>query len=322
MLWKIHITVLAAVTLAAGCASGGGTEAKPAPAAPSATSAEATASAPSSATATTSSEPTSDVLLPGTRSIIHYSDPYEGEGAGTFTVVVGKPLAIAEQPDNHSLWMGVPVTVADVSGSPVVASSNFGLSPVKDATYGEVASGGGLDEDAITRTACRRMKQLESALYDAGMQNNIVAGMDLTSDLKKTTGCVVFSYERTDRPNTVTYYPVGLEQADTIAASWSIKPPTSTHQPPSGIVYSVASDGGISSVTYATANYGQQQDTSILGPRWSVKIPNRGVQTAILTAQAGGGATTITCSITIDGEQVAKQQSRGSYAVVTCTAPD
>jgi hypothetical protein len=236
------------------------------------------------------------------------------------TIAVGRPLAVAEQPDNQSLWVGVPVTVSDVSGSPLIGSSNFALSPVEDSTYGDMTPGTELSEDALIRTACKGMGQLESELSNAGMLSNSISGVELTSDLKKTVGCVVFTYDKSDRPATVSYHQNGLEEASTASRSWSMSLPTASHQPPSGIVYSVTSNSTISSVTYATANFGQQQDTSISGSKWSVKIPNRGVQTAVLTAQAGSGATTITCSISIDGQQVARQQSRGQFAVVTCTA--
>ena len=83
----------------------------------------------------------------------------------------------------------------------------------------------------------------------------------------------------------------------------------------------MSSNAGISSVTYATADFGQEQDTSISGSTWSKTIPTIGVQTPILTAQAAGGSSVITCTITVDGQQVVKQRSRGPYAVVTCTAP-
>lgn len=91
--------------------------------------------------------------------------------------------------------------------------------------------------------------------------------------------------------------------------------------------YEVTSDGAtLSSVTYLTINNGassQQQDTATAAP-WSkdIAIEDEGLFTSSvfsLVAQAGDGATTITCKITADGKTIQESTSTGPYAVATCS---
>lgn len=91
--------------------------------------------------------------------------------------------------------------------------------------------------------------------------------------------------------------------------------------------YEVTSDGKtLNSVTYLTINNGQssqQQDTATAAP-WSkdIAIDDAGVFTTSvfsLVAQAGDGATTITCKITADGKTIQESTSTGPYAVATCS---
>ncbi len=91
--------------------------------------------------------------------------------------------------------------------------------------------------------------------------------------------------------------------------------------------YEVTSDGQtLSSVTYLTINNGQssqQQDTEAAAP-WSkdVAIEDEDLFTSSvfsLVAQAGEGATTITCKITADGQTIQESTSTGPYAVATCS---
>lgn len=65
---------------------------------------------------------------------------------------VGEPLAVAEQPENKSLRVGVLVTVTGVVGTPLVSSSHFALGPVEDSTYGTMTPG----TDADSHRAGRR----------------------------------------------------------------------------------------------------------------------------------------------------------------------
>ncbi|MBN9209373.1 MAG: hypothetical protein J0H96_12005 [Microbacterium ginsengisoli] len=90
--------------------------------------------------------------------------------------------------------------------------------------------------------------------------------------------------------------------------------------------YEVTSDATITNVSYLTitAN-GSGQESATDAPAPFVKeitIPSS--DTAFdykgftLVAQAGAGATTISCKITFDGQVIAEQTSTGQYSVVTC----
>lgn len=96
------------------------------------------------------------------------------------------------------------------------------------------------------------------------------------------------------------------------------------------IVYSVTSDASSISATYTTfngSNIAQAQDNSTTPP-WTktVTAQKSWFHSDSLIAQmnpaalSGGGkdGTTITCTITVNGKQVAKQTSTGQYATVTC----
>jgi hypothetical protein len=93
------------------------------------------------------------------------------------------------------------------------------------------------------------------------------------------------------------------------------------------VKYEVTSDGAtLNSVTYLTVNDGassQQQDNAVAAP-WSkeIAIQDAGLFTSSifsLVAQAGDGATTITCKITADGKVIQEATSTGPYAVATCS---
>lgn len=91
--------------------------------------------------------------------------------------------------------------------------------------------------------------------------------------------------------------------------------------------YEVTSDGKtLGTVTYLTVNNGQSsqaQDNATAAP-WSkdIEIKDEGLFTSSifsLVAQAGEGATTITCKITADGKTIQESTSTGPYAVATCS---
>jgi hypothetical protein len=91
--------------------------------------------------------------------------------------------------------------------------------------------------------------------------------------------------------------------------------------------YEVTSDGAtLNNVTYLTVNDGksaQAQDNATAAP-WSkdVEIKDESLFSSSLfslVAQAGEGATTITCKITADGKTIQESTSTGPYAVATCS---
>jgi hypothetical protein len=222
-------------------------------------------------------------------------------------LTIGTPLGVSAQ-EGGNLWLGIPVTVSG-AGAATFSAANLGVGPVDDSENGNVATGDdqglvGSAGEALDRTACNGLPLLGSV--------DVVGG--------KRRGCVVFGYSAGDRLSTVSYNPDGATGDDSLDATWAIAVATvKPAAPETGIVYSVTSQGGIQSVTFATANFNQQQDTEVSGTSWTVKIPDAGVSVASVLAQNGGSGP-ITCSITEDGQQLTSQTSNGLYAVVTCTA--
>jgi LytS/YehU family sensor histidine kinase len=93
------------------------------------------------------------------------------------------------------------------------------------------------------------------------------------------------------------------------------------------VTYEITSDGKTaSSVTYATfdANGGgtKQATDAALPFKVDVKLADASIfSTSIysLVAQAGDGATTITCKVLHNGKEISSNTSTGAYAVVTCS---
>lgn len=109
--------------------------------------------------------------------------------------------------------------------------------------------------------------------------------------------------------------------APTTAPAAPTGPATTAPGPPSGehtIVYRVGGTAtSASSVSYITGD-GQEQQTGVHLP-WKRSLKVKGFASASLSAQNAGGGS-ITCSIDVDGKQVKRSVSSGSYAVVSCVA--
>ncbi|MHA7987805.1 MmpS family transport accessory protein [Rathayibacter sp. CAU 1779] len=121
------------------------------------------------------------------------------------------------------------------------------------------------------------------------------------------------------------------------AASSITSPSTSASAAPSAsasastdldVVYSVTSDGATAqTISYFTLNNGQSGQESANGAAlpWSKELTLK--QTGVfdyssmtLSAMAGSDATTITCTITVNGVVKSTQTSTGAYALVMCNA--
>ena len=74
---------------------------------------------------------------------------------------------------------------------------------------------------------------------------------------------------------------------------------------------------GISSVTYMKPGFNIAQDTAVHGKHWSATVRDTYDQDPNMNAQNSGGGT-ITCTILHNGQVVASNSSKGSYAVVSC----
>ena len=89
----------------------------------------------------------------------------------------------------------------------------------------------------------------------------------------------------------------------------------------STVTYEVTSDGSAGAVTYITVangTVGQEQNTNAALPFTYTFEAQDGFNAYSLVGQAGAGASTISCKITVNGEVLVEQTSTGQYAVVTC----
>lgn len=107
----------------------------------------------------------------------------------------------------------------------------------------------------------------------------------------------------------------------------SIQPPptptptpiaSTTPDPVSMLTYSVTGNGSRASITYTKVDgsYGTTQVTDAHLP-WSLTLPITGLSPHVLVAQAKDGSS-ISCSLSVDGEAPIVNTSTGSYAVVSC----
>jgi len=255
---------------------------------------------------------------PPTASAIPTSAPGQSvtieAGDGSFDLSVGTPTGVASL--NSNRWVGIPVTIQNVVGAPTVSASYFGISPVAAPEFGNVDTGVTIfaPDDAIARIACGSLPLFHAAFPGSP---GAITGQILDSAMPKSTGCVIISYDASDKPDTVSYFKDGIYDDETTpVASWTVTVPTKATPKPTGTTYTVTSDGGISVISYATVQ-GQAQDTAVTGTTWTKAIP-QDVQSAVVVAQNAGGGT-ISCTISEDGKEVARQSSNGQYAVVTCS---
>lgn len=94
------------------------------------------------------------------------------------------------------------------------------------------------------------------------------------------------------------------------------------------VVYSVTSDAAsAATITYFTLNNGQSGQESANGAAlpWTKELTLKQTgafdfNSMTLTAMSGADATTITCTITVNGVVKSTQTSTGAYAMVTCNA--
>jgi hypothetical protein len=103
-----------------------------------------------------------------------------------------------------------------------------------------------------------------------------------------------------------------------------VSPPTEeppTTEPSSRLVQLPATTLKVGETAHIT-DFNQAQDTNVQGSTWSESVPQGAApRYPVVVAQAGDGATTISCKITDDGEVKAEQTSHGQYAVVTLLCP-
>ncbi|NUS72111.1 MAG: hypothetical protein HOQ05_01760 [Corynebacteriales bacterium] len=88
------------------------------------------------------------------------------------------------------------------------------------------------------------------------------------------------------------------------------------------VVYALTGDGDVAAVSYSTDEGGNiAQETQASLP-WRKELTRKGFfRTYTLTAQRdSGGEGSLTCTITVDGKELASNTSTGPYAAVVCSA--
>lgn len=88
----------------------------------------------------------------------------------------------------------------------------------------------------------------------------------------------------------------------------------------SGVVYEVTGSGRAMSISYGTNGSVSQANGERL-PWTETAAAADGFGVYSLTAQSSGSSE-ITCRITVNGEEIARQSSTGQYAVVSCSGSD
>lgn len=96
--------------------------------------------------------------------------------------------------------------------------------------------------------------------------------------------------------------------------------PSSSAGASSGVVYEVTGSGRATSISYGGAGGISQANGERL-PWTETADAADGFGIYSLTAQSNGSGE-ITCRITVDGQEIARQTSTGQYAVVSCSGSD
>jgi hypothetical protein len=113
--------------------------------------------------------------------------------------------------------------------------------------------------------------------------------------------------------------PTGAAPASSAAPS-SAPSAADSSATSSGVVYEVTGSGRSTSISYGTNGSVSQANGERLPWRESAAAPD-GFAIYSLTAQSGSSGQ-ITCRITVNGQEVARQSSTGQYAVVSCSGSD
>ena len=93
---------------------------------------------------------------------------------------------------------------------------------------------------------------------------------------------------------------------------------TATSAAATGVVYTVSGSGKANNISYGEATKGISQANGERLPWTKSTAATEGFAIYSLVAQNNGSGE-ITCSITVDGKEIATNTSSGQYAVVTCT---
>lgn len=298
------VQVLIAVAALTGCTSAASTSAGPTPLAPTDTGTFVSAP-PDSPTGAEMDPATTAPSLPddGPLDANTVADVSGSDGLD-YRITIGNAVGVVRLSPTR-VEAGFPVAI---SGFASLQSSDFVLKPVSGVGPGVHGN------DELT------LSDSEAAVHAAacGDRSSIDVALEGT---EPTSGCVTFTYDVSMHPGLVSLYTQGAQVNDeSTVVSWNVAVAHQPRQVETGIKYTVTADGGISSVTYSTANFGQRQETQLHVTNWTVTIPSDGVSSAVLVAQ-NAGAGTISCRITIDGREVAHEASSGLYSVVTCSSP-
>lgn len=122
-------------------------------------------------------------------------------------------------------------------------------------------------------------------------------------------------------PGTATDSPVPLIGAES-PTQQAAQPATPAAPAAHTIVYSISGTAKKADVTFTTD--GSTSSSQQMGARvpWTttLSIPDGGLNVYQVSAQNDGSGT-ITCTITVDGQQVKTVSANGAYAIASCTSP-
>lgn len=272
--------------------------------------------------------PSSDSASPDTsalqRQTLDSPLPLKGSG-GTYSVTVDRIGSVVHPQGNPNYWVGAVIVVSDVSGSPDLAPTDFGLAPVSG---GSAADDGSADSDSesksINRSACGKIAMLADVLNSSDAELNGYDEYTLHDGMTTVTGCVTFTFDAPDKPNLIAVYDDDPESNSgaKVLGSWSVKMPTagdkSVKRPAAPkVTYRITGNGSRSStITYTESGSSIEQSTNARLP-WTKKV-SPGSDYYSVSAQDDGG-TRITCEIIdTDGSILSKHTAHGQYAIAEC----
>jgi hypothetical protein len=240
---------------------------------------------------------------------------------GTFSLAVSAAVGASKR-SNGDTVVSVFTTMRAISGTPAFNKTALHLLPEDHPDWNfntaDLDFEGAYDPGAWQNASLGR-PPLGKALGTADASGNIPLAAGRTYQ-----GAVWFVLSSDDRPTHVAYSAFDAEGGTDVGeeqATWLFSMPgVMAKPPPENSAYKVVSDGAISSVTYSTVGFNQAQDSDVGASTWTKTLPNTGLKSRIIVAQAGGNSTMITCTITVNGAVVAQQTSHGAYAVVTCNS--
>ncbi|MGH3536582.1 MAG: MmpS family transport accessory protein [Pseudonocardiaceae bacterium] len=239
-----------------------------------------------------------------------------------------KPPSLPEAKKRHRKWPwivgGVVAIIVIIAIAAPKANSGHKGTSLADVTVPppQSTSGGTVPSDLVGKTASDATAELASAGFSAGVNFTSDDGTcDASSFPSLPPNCGTVAVTDVS-PGSGTVVDTQTIITLNLAASGQ---PTEAAVPVGPVthhvVYKVVGSSGTGSITYTTDGSTQiAQDNGASLP-WtkSFDIPDGMLNLYQVSAQNGGGGS-ITCTITVDGQQVSHQTSTGDYAIASCSS--